>query len=105
MSNGADGVHGILNKYLGSIITIIVLVCGLAVNWGMMRVSVDNLDDRVGKCEERICKTQVDVANLQINQARDNSTLTSIKTTMEEIKTEIRDFRQELMNGSFRRRP
>jgi len=96
----ADGNGETLNKYVGSIITIIILICGLAVNWGMMSARTDHLATRVEKCEESQFKLQLEVANVQINQARDNSTLTSIKTTMEEIKDEIRDFRRELMDAS-----
>lgn len=90
-----------IQKYLGSIVTILVLICGLAVNWGVMTVSIDHLEDRVSKAEDSQFRLQIQVSQLEINQARDNSTLESIEKTMAEIKEELREFRKELTEKHY----
>lgn len=69
--------------WISPLTTIIIVLVGLAVQWGMINVTVENLELRVGKLE-------LQVATLIVSQTRDDEIIKGMKANLEEIKTDVK---------------
>jgi septal ring factor EnvC (AmiA/AmiB activator) len=78
---------------IGPMITIAVLVCGLATSWGVTRTSLDVMKQQIVKVELQIDKHEDKIREIQIQQAGTNEVLKNIQSSLEEIKEDLRILR------------
>ena len=78
---------------IGPMITITVLVCGLATSWGVTRTSLDVMKQQIIKVELQINKHEDKIREIQIQQAGTNEVLKNIQSSLEEIKEDLRILR------------
>ena len=78
---------------IGPMITITVLVCGLATSWGVTKTSLDQLDTQITKVELKLDEHEDKIRDIQIQQAGTNQVLKSIQSSLEEIKEDLRVLR------------
>lgn len=69
--------------YIGPLTTILILIAGLAVQWGMVNMTVTYLEDRVEKLETKVME-------LNLKQARDDTLIVTIKEDIAEIKDDVK---------------
>ncbi len=78
---------------IGPMITIAVLVCGLATSWGVTRTSLDVMKQQIVKVELQIDKHEDKIREIQIQQAGTSEVLKNIQSSLEEIKEDLRILR------------
>ena len=78
---------------IGPMITITVLICGLATSWGVTKTSLDQLDTQITKVELKLDEHEDKIRDIQIQQAGTNQVLKSIQNSLEEIKEDLRVLR------------
>ena len=78
---------------IGPMITIAVLVCGLATSWGVTRTSLDVMKKQIVKVELQIDKHEDKIREIQIQQAGTSEVLKNIQSSLEEIKEDLRILR------------
>jgi septal ring factor EnvC (AmiA/AmiB activator) len=78
---------------IGPIITIAVLVCGLATSWGVTKTSLDVMKSQIIKVELKLNEHEDKIRDIQIQQAGTNQVLKSIQSSLEEIKEDLRILR------------
>ena len=78
---------------IGPMITIAVLICGLATTWGVTKTSLDVMKAQVIKVELQINEHEDKIRDIQIQQAGTNQVLKSIQNSLEEIKEDLRILR------------
>jgi len=78
---------------IGPMITIAVLVCGLATSWGVTKTSLDVMKQQIVKVELQIDKHEDKIREIQIQQAGTNEVLKNIQSSLEEIKEDLRILR------------
>ena len=82
------------NKWMvGPMITIFVIVCGLAMNWGITKSSLDALKIEINKAEVKLEQHENKIRDIQIQQAGNSEILKSIQNSLEEIKEDLRILR------------
>ena len=82
------------NKWMvGPFITIVVIVCGLATNWGVTKSSLDALKNEISKAEIKLEQHEDKIRDIQIQQAGNSEILKSIRNSLEEIKEDLRILR------------
>jgi len=69
--------------YVGPLTTVLIIIAGLAVQWGMMTAGTSYLENRVSKLEETVSK-------LTVSQARDDELIKGIKEDVTEIKKDVK---------------
>jgi len=79
--------------WISPLTTVIILLVGLGVQWGMTTLSIDFLEQRVDKLEQQ---TSV----LMIDQAKSSEFVKAIKEDVSEIKQDVKDIK----NSSRRHR-
>jgi septal ring factor EnvC (AmiA/AmiB activator) len=80
---------------IGPMITIIVLVFGLATSWGVTKTSLDMIDTQLVKVELKLNAHEDKIRDIQIQQAGTNQVLKSIQSSLEEIKEDLRILRSQ----------
>ena len=78
---------------IGPMITVTVLVCGVATIWGVTMTSLDVMKSQIVKVELQINKHEDKIREIQIQQAGTNEVLKSIQSSLEEIKEDLRILR------------
>jgi len=78
---------------IGPMITVTMLVCGLATSWGVTKTSLDQLNTQLVKVELKINEHEDKIRDIQIQQAGTNQVLKSIQNSLEEIKEDLRVLR------------
>ena len=74
---------------IGPMITIAVLVCGLATSWGVTKTSLDVMKQQIVKVELQIDKHEDKIREIQIQQAGTNEVLKNIQSFLEELKVDL----------------
>ena len=83
------------NWLIGPILSVSILVCGLATSWGMTKSSIDNLKTKINKIELVLDENESKIREIEIKQASSNEILKSIQSSLEEIKIDLRALRSK----------
>ena len=78
---------------LGPMLTISMVVCGLATSWGVTKTSLDIVENKTKELEVTIKEHENKIREIQIKQAGSTEILKNIQKSLEEIKEDLRALR------------
>lgn len=87
----AKKTNGVLPKYLGIGITIIVLIAGIITSWATNNAAVAEIQRNQTKVEQRIEKAEENIHDVQLKAVAESSTLKTVQADVAEIKADVKE--------------
>jgi len=75
--------------FVGPLVSIIVIIAGILINWGVMTTQIDHLEKMVEANQTRTFENQLNVMNLRTEQQVSKATTEAVLKNMEDKVNEI----------------
>lgn len=88
--------------YVGPLVSILVIVAGVFINWGVMTTQIDHLEKLAEANQTRTFENQLNVMNLRTEQQVSKATTEAVLKNMEQKVDEISADMKRLLNRRYR---
>jgi len=88
--------------YVSPLISVIVIVAGILINWGVMTTQIDHLEKIAEANQTRTFENQLNVMNLRTEQQVSKATTEAVLKNMEEKVNEISKDMKRLLGRRHR---
>lgn len=88
--------------YVGPLVSIVVIVAGILINWGVMTTQIDHLEKLAEANQTRTFENQLNIMNLRTEQQVSKATTEAVLKNMEDKVDEISKDMKRLLNRRHR---